>query len=159
MAYNYQRGYNRMSNSAPYNPNYGNRNGGNYSNNGGGYNNNYAPQNSQPFKKSGCTYVQKKDKEYMSGWNKSKAGLMSFIASPRLDSSKRKTGSSDWENWFVKITMPDRTIVKTNGLFQVTTNKLFLKDLQMVANPKAPSGTTRSGRRVSGYFGTYIRRK
>nr|WP_319398211.1 hypothetical protein [uncultured Carboxylicivirga sp.] len=116
--------------------------------------NNFRPQyhNSRPRKKSGCKYNPnaKNGAEVMTGWNKSRKGFMSFIASPHKTKSKIKhPNGGNTELWMVKITMGIQEVWHT-GFFNPTTKKLTIPALTMVANPNAANG---------GYFGTYLKRR
>jgi hypothetical protein len=116
---------------------------------------NYNQNQNQPKKKhTGCKFGSTKDGvPYISAWNASKSrGMISMIASPYkgTKTKKSKTGKT-WENWFVKITMKNTMDIKNfSGLYNVDNQKLYIKDLNMVANPKAPNG---------GYFGQHVSRR
>lgn len=108
----------------------------------------------QPIKKrSGCRIrVSKYDKNqyFISGWKYSKnlGGIISFSAAPY---SKTKTTTSEtgkeWSNYLVKMTLPDMSTKLVSGLFDHDNHKLYIKDLNLIANPKANNG---------GYFGKHI---
>lgn len=122
-----------------------------------GYSGNNAPRK----KHSGCkmqnSYVSKATGEVVNaplitGWNYAKSrGMLSFIATPRKDKKIRETAHPDWENWYVKV-FNKRTLQTEhhNGFYQLSKGRLFIKDMVMMLNPKAPNG---------GYVGTYIRSK
>ena len=145
-----------------------NNNRGNYTNNnnGGNYNNN---NNVKPFKRSGCTFHV--DCKYSSGekkgqskgipcitaWNYSKQyGLSTFVALPAKDVSVvcKATGEvkNDREKWVATITT-GRTVEVETCFYTPSTGKLRFPFMNMVANPNAPSGQTRSGKTVKGYWG------
>lgn len=122
-------------------------------NNSGNYNNNR--NQGQPQKKhSGCRKGQdKKGNPYLIGWNASKTrGMISFIASPYSGTKEIKSKSGKtWQNWFVKITFKATGDIKNySGMYNVSNNKLYIKDLNLVANPGAPNG---------GYFGKHISKR
>lgn len=107
----------------------------------------------KPKKKSGCRIrASKYDKNhyFMSGWKYSKAagGIIGFSAAPY---SKTKTSTSEtgkeWSNYLVKLQMPDMTTKLVSGLFDHSNHKLYIKELNLIANPKANNG---------GYFGKHI---
>lgn len=106
-------------------------------------------------KRSGCRIrasKYEKDQYFLSGWKYSKAlnGIISFKSAPY---SKTKTTTSEtgkeWSNYLVTMTMPDMTKKLVSGLFDHSNHKLYIKELNLIANPKAPNG---------GYFGKHISR-
>jgi hypothetical protein len=99
-------------------------------------------------KKSGCQQGIGRDsnKAWVSGWNISAQGYMKFLAFPYKDTKRVTSGSGvQWENWVVKITHPDKQQSVLPCLYEVGTGRVLMKDLGMIANPKAPNG---------GYWGT-----
>ena len=125
-------------------------------------NNNYKKQNNsseKTVKHSGATmhssFTDKVTGEivaqnFITAWNYAPSrGMMSIIASPRIDASKRKTKNELYENWAVKI-FNKRTLQTTwtNGLFHRVKGIIILKDMQLVINPRAKNG---------GYFGTFVK--
>lgn len=113
------------------------------------------------YKKSACKLTVKDGKPTLSGWNASKTrGLISFVATPRNAVGKRKTKSKRFENWAVKVTVPSLPQpMWLNGLYDLQKKRLLMPDLYggMLANPSTPVGETRSGKKVSGYFGKMYR--
>ncbi|TRX16736.1 hypothetical protein [Flavobacterium franklandianum] len=114
----------------------------------------------EPIKKhSGCQhhthFFDKKtgeqiDMNFITAWNYSKSrGLLTIIASPRKDPSKRKTANPKFENWACKVFFK-RTLqtVWYNGFFDLAKKKLTIKDMEFVLNPKAKNG---------GYCGTFVK--
>lgn len=134
----YNRGYNR---------NYG-------QNYGGGY-------QSQPRKKSGAKLTQgKNDKPVISAWKKNRYAFLSMVATPNNGENiaakggrviKNKKGQ-EYARWTVTITERNTGQVSTHsGLYNLATGKLYIPDLKLVANPKAPNG---------GYFGnSFVRNR
>lgn len=119
---------------------------------------NHQPQ--QPKKKhSGCrlhtNFVDKQTGEivnahFMTAWNYSKSrGMLSIIASPRKG-DKLKTANPKFENWAVKV-FNTKTLetVWHNGFYDKTKQKVTIKDMQFVLNPRAKNG---------GYAGTFVKR-
>lgn len=103
-------------------------------------------------KKSGCQFGigEEKKKPWVSGWNVSAQGYMKFLAYPYKDTKRVTSGEGkEWENWVVKITHPDKKQTLLPCLFEVKTHRVLMKDIGMVANPKAPNG---------GYWGTMFKR-
>lgn len=108
------------------------------------------------YKSSACKIVNKDGARYVTGWNMSKSrGLITLFAAAtsKTKQVKSKNGKT-WSNLMVKIyshrTMQTSTY---SGMFCHETEKLIIQDIQMVANPRTPSGRTRGGKTVSGYFG------
>lgn len=112
---------------------------------------NYQPQMRQK-KHSGSRLTMMDTKTpIISGWKASKSnGLTALYARPYKGSkvSESKTGKT-WINLFVTLTNKrTNQVTKTSGMFCFETKKLYIKDFNLMANPKAPNG---------GYFGTHIR--
>jgi hypothetical protein len=125
---------------------------GSFRGNRGGYNGGNHQSNNRVVKKhSGCRQgIDKKSNPYLIGWNASRRrGMISFIAAPFSGTKEVKSKSGKtWQNWFVKITFKDSGEVKNfSGLYNVSNHKLYIKELNLVANPSAPGG---------GYFGKHI---
>ena len=141
-------------NAMSYNNNYQNRG----YNRGGGYgsgsyrNRGYqSGGNRQSKKHSGCQLKTMEDgAPVISGWNYSRRGGMVHLYARPYKGTKKSTSKSgkSWMNLFVTITNTS-TKVQSNysGLFDVDSKKMYIKDLNMIANPKAPHG---------GYFGKHI---
>jgi len=134
-AYNSGRGYNSRS----YSPSY---------NSGRGYGN----ANRVQKKHSGCKTKVVDGTVIVHGWNYSKSrGMMSFYARPYKGTREIKSASGRiWYNYFVTITC-NKTLqtIKTSGLFDEKTNRVYIKDLNFVMSPSARNG---------GYCGTHIRK-
>ncbi len=102
-------------------------------------------------KRSGCRIVMKdKNTPILFGWRKKyKGAFFTFYARPYEKSkiTTSKTGKT-WINLFVTITNRNTfEVVKTSGLFCFETQRMYLKELNIIANPKANDG---------GYFGKHI---
>lgn len=116
--------------------------------------NDYQPQN-RIVKHSGCSMKVCKDGEtiVLSGWKIMNKCLVQMYARPykgtkTVQSSDPKSKGYNWQNLFVTLTNTKTgDIKKLSGLFCEETKKLYIKELNMVANPKAPNG---------GYFGKHI---
>src|SRR5690606_7896498 len=110
MAYN--NGYNRNNNGyngSGYNNGYNNR--GN-----SGYGNQQRPQK----KRSGCkSGTDRNGKPYIQGWKYDKTnGLRKFYATPYSGTQEVTSKSGKvWQNWFVRVTMPDGSEIKTSGMY------------------------------------------
>lgn len=145
-----------MSGYRPYNNGYG----GGYNRQYGSPKGNYSQSrydsnrpsygNGQARKKSGAkSGVNKSGGKWVSGWNKSKGGLVSFLAFQYRGTSVHESKSGRmWENWVVKV---ENKTMKTAPriipcLYDPVANKVIIKELGMVLNPKAPRG---------GYCGTF----
>lgn len=106
--------------------------------------------------KSGCKIgiSKKTGKQYISAWKKTKSAFFSIIASRREKTKEGKetaifktdTGKI-WESWSISI-LNKSTLDKKiyNGLFDQVSQKLIIKELGWVLNPKAPNG---------GYVGSF----
>lgn len=129
-------------NRAPYNPNWQG-----------------APQyrgNNAPYrKKSGAklTTSRKTNKPVITAWKKSQYAFLVMVATPNNGANIAAKGGQvitnakgqEYARW--TCTLTDRnTGAKTthSGLYNLATGKLYITDLKLVANPKAPNG---------GYFG------
>lgn len=143
-----------------------------YNNRNQGYNNRSRQGGrgrDQAVKRSACYTDKTKDGAmYLYGWKSTRNAMLSFSAFPPIedgdtDSDGRKirgtSGSGrDWERWLVKFQSSEYAESRLmSGFFYPDNRKLIIPELRMVANPNAPSGYTSSGKRVSGYFGTYKR--
>jgi len=134
---------------------YNNNNNNGYNNNNNGYNNNNNNNNGNaPVKKkhSGCKKHTATDGKgiFITGWNFSKdAGMVSFIAGPYKGTKRTISASGKhWENWFLKMTHKrTSTVTNHSAMYHVETGKLYLKELNKIANYKAKNG---------GYFGKHI---
>ena len=125
-----------------------------------GYPNGYAQQ-APPRKKSGAKISQGKNgKPVMTGWKKSRNAFLTLVACPNNGANiARKDGSiitnakgQEYARW--TCTLVDRStgsVTTHSGLYNLTTGKLYIPDLKMVASPSAPNG---------GYFGnSYVSKR
>ena len=125
----------RQSNSRSYNQGYG-----------GGY----TPRQQAPKKRTGCSLKTMEDgSPIISGWRVSKGQMYSLYARPYKNTKKTKSkNGKEWMNLFVtiinKTTMQETS---TSGMFDCDKKKLYIKDFNLIANPRAPRG---------GYFGKHI---
>jgi len=103
-------------------------------------------------KRSGCRMKKVgKDGVVLWGWRKNKSGMYSFYARPYSKSKHVESQSGKhWVNMFVTITNKS-TMQKSNhsAMYDIDGNKLYMKELNLIANPKALNG---------GYWGTHIRK-
>ncbi len=132
---------------------YNNRNYNNYNNgynnngyNGNGYNN---PNPQRPYKKrSGCRVkiMEKDGNPVVSAWKKGQSGFLSLYARCYKKSQIREfKDGRKYINLFVTITNKDTLqVTNTSGLFHFDTQKLYIPDLNLIANPRGGRG---------GYFG------
>lgn len=142
MSYN-NRGYRR---------NYGNSQQ-NYGSRQGGY-----QQNGNAPKTSGVVYtkIRKGSKEGLyavNAWRKTKNGLMTATAMPKDGKEHESQDGTVYYTYSVEIV--HRGVGTTQlywALFNKSTRKIFIKELGLVISPNG-NGYTRSGKRVSGYFG------
>lgn len=128
------------------------------------YNPNYKPQK-QFTKKSGCK-LHKYDFEskeivfFMTGWKVTKGEMLVFKATSFISdknrthitrSTKAESKKMDWINVFVVISNKTTfSEIKTSGMYCINTGKLYIKQFNLIANPKAPNG---------GYFGKHLSKK
>ena len=130
----------------------------NFSYAGGGSRPSYAPYsrvnsgfkftNDRVKKRSGCREKLVKDKKVIYGWNLSKGGFVSFVAVPyRSAKVSESQNGNEFLGYYVTLTnKTTKMITNCSGLLNLTTGKLVIKELGMVANPK------------TNYFGTFKRR-
>lgn len=138
---------------APYN------NGGSYGRGSGqGYSRDYSGGGNyqrRPAKKhSGCgkKTIDAKTGVVLYGWRLAKGMMYKMYATPYAGTkiSTSKSGKQ-WANYFVRlINTSTGEIVKTSGLLNLSNHKLYIKELNLVANPSAPNG---------GYFGKHISKR
>jgi hypothetical protein len=163
MAYENNRGYSNRGYSNNYQQE---RRGGE----GTGYSNSYQPRNnyqqrgsytagggqqrSAPKKHSGCKQVVMQrggnsGETCLVVWNFSKRrGMISGIITP-YKGTKTSTSKNGrvWENWFCTLDYKDSGQQrKCSALVDPSTGKAIVKELGMIANPRAKNG---------GYFGTF----
>ena len=104
-------------------------------------------------KHSGCTMKMIDGKTpIISGWKSQSNGMLQLYARPYSGTkiTESKTGKT-WCNLFVTITNKlTMSVTKTSGLLDMDENKLYIKEFNLIANPKAPNG---------GYFGKHISSK
>jgi hypothetical protein len=109
---------------------------------------------------SGCVFYEGYTKKstgeriemlMITGWNYSQSrGKIKFIATER-QGDKAETKSKRWVNFAVKMTHA-LGVTWYNGLWDKQKERLFIPDLEMVADAK-------SGTHGLGYFGKYYRTK
>ena len=142
--YNFNRQQYRNGNyNAPYNQNYRGNN-----------------QNRPQYKKSGATYT-KISKGKMTGftavnaWKKTKNGLITASVMPYSDVIVESGRGKQYLKYIAEIVHKgtgSRTIYPC--LMNIQTQVIKIKELGMCITPNG-SGTTASGKRVKGYFGTF----
>jgi hypothetical protein len=109
-------------------------------------------------KKSGCTIhtmdtSSKEPNIFITGWKVSNGDMLSMKATTYKNSKVRQSDSPKskgltWVNLFVTITNKTKmSETKSSGLFCIDTKKLYIKEFNLIANPRAPRG---------GYFGKHI---
>ena len=114
------------------------------------YDRGYSSRNNRPPKHSGCSSRMLDDGSIILwGWRLVDGAMVKMYARPYKKSQLRtsKTGK-DWVNLFVTLTnTKTMQVTKTGGLVNMANHKLYINELNLVANPKAPNG---------GYFGKHI---
>ncbi|SEF62241.1 hypothetical protein SAMN05421847_0476 [Halpernia humi] len=141
------------------NSNYQNRNRSRNQRFGG---NNYEQNNSYNFvqneKKSGAVYSRiKKGKNEggtsVNAWRKTKNGLMTANAFPVDGVEHASQDGKISMRYVVEVVNRDMGTTQTYWcLMSKDTKKIFIKELGLVISPNG-SGVTRSGKRVTGFFG------
>lgn len=134
--------------------------------------NNYNPQrqgvpyNNQPppvFKSSGAVYSKIKNGNFegdtiVNAWRKTKFGLMTATVTPYAGKSGAGTDlvQSDKHEYRKMLCTIKNASLGTSQMFHVLMNTktkvISISEMSLCITPNG-SGTTRSGKRVSGYFG------
>ncbi|KLT70351.1 MULTISPECIES: hypothetical protein [unclassified Flavobacterium] len=130
---------------------------------------NQTPQQGQIFKRSGAVYSKIRNGNFegntiVNAWRKTKMGLMQATVTPysggngkglEIVNSQGKSGNQDKEYQKMICTIKN-TSIGTNQtyhvLMNVKTQVIVIQDLGLCITPNG-SGVTRSGKRVTGYFG------
>lgn len=93
---------------------------------------------------------------FITGWNKSRKGFLSFVACPAKEpdfalskDGKGKKLKTGWKRWVASMTFKPSDNYKAKkstatAFYNEATRKLYIPEFSMVANPSAPRG---------GYFG------
>lgn len=118
---------------------------------------NYTSSQQSTKKRSGCSLKVCSDGKtiVLSGWKIMNRCLVQMYARPykgtkTVASSDPRSKGYHWTNLFVTLTNTKTgEIQKLGGLFCEETKRLYIKELNLVANPRAPRG---------GYFGKHISR-
>lgn len=108
----------------------------------------------QVKKHSGCTAGvigkgEYQGKRYLSGWKYSKRdGMVSFLAVPYNKSTEHRSETGKvWIPYMVKVQPKMQKEYIVSGLYDVQTNRVIIKELGIVMNPKGGRG---------GYCGSFI---
>jgi hypothetical protein len=138
-------------------------------------NNNNMQQNQQQqqFKKSGATYskITKGNSEgflIVNAWRMTAAGLMTAKATPMGDFNDKREFlgvtvhvGKDKGNEFVRYKVEvliNGVLQKFYTLMRLDTKKISIRELNLVISPTG-QGMTKSGKRVTGYFGSnYVKK-
>jgi hypothetical protein len=110
--------------------------------------------NDQAKKKhSGCRMRQLPKMKFpiIFGWMYKGGAIISLYATEYAKSKETKSEAGKrWVNLFVRLTnKTTMRVEKMSGLLNLDNGKLYIKDLNLIANPKAPNG---------GYFGVQIKK-
>ena len=130
---------------------------GNWNNNNG--NNN---QQQQQFKRSGAVYTKMKNGKYegflaVNAWKATKNGILKASAFPVSDVEHESKKGNSFLRYAVDITNANMGTKQTYWcLMNTKTQKIVIQELGMVISPNG-NGWTKSGKRVSGYFGKNFR--
>lgn len=86
------------------------------------------------------------------GWRLTKQGMQTLYARP-YSKTKKSQGSSGAEflNLFVELKTDGVPTIKTSGLFNLSTNRLFIPEFNLLGTPNG-GGQTKSGKYVKGAF-------
>lgn len=143
--------------------NWNNNNNGNWGNNGNnsGFNQNNNQSQKPVFKKSGAVYSRIKKGKNEGGyscnaWRKTKNGLLTASCFP-VDGVEHKSEKGNISlRYVVEVVNRDMGTTQTYWcLMQKDSRKIYIKELGLVISPNG-SGTTASGKRVTGYFGKAV---
>jgi len=124
-------------------------------------NNNYKNNQQQQYKKSGASYtkIRKGGSEgfyHVNAWKSSKQGLITASCFPLSAKDEvPKIHKSD-RNDFITYVITIKQGINVNtyfSLMNLTSRKIYIKELGWIISPNG-SGVTRSGKKVTGYFGT-----
>jgi hypothetical protein len=130
---------------------------------------NYAPQNAPQYKRSGATYSKIRKGNFegetiVNAWRVTKAGLMQATVSPyngangkgmQIVESNGKSGNTPKEYQKMICCIKNASLGTSQiypVLMNVKTQVIVIQELSLCITPNG-SGTTRSGKRVTGYFG------
>lgn len=155
-------------------PHYGNGSNSNWQGNRNGNNN-----NGQIFKRSGAVYTIISNKNgghskfegntIVNAWRSTKFGLMRAVVAPYAGEGKKglevvnsmgKSGNEHKEYQKMLCTITNATMGTHQiypVLMNVKTKVIVIKELSLCITPNG-NGVTRKGKRVSGYFGTNVKR-
>ncbi|SNS02556.1 hypothetical protein [Flavobacterium sp. ov086] len=137
-----------------------------------GYQNNQQPQQNQQapiYKRSGAVYSKIRNGNFegdtiVNAWRATKMGLMKATVTPYsgangkgrdIVNSQGKSGNQDKEYQKMICTIQNTTLATTQTyhvLMNLKTQVIVIQELSLCITPNG-SGTTRSGKRVTGYFG------
>lgn len=103
----------------------------------------------KPKKRSGCGMRKTENGVLIWGWRLSKGQMFSLYARPYKGTKIRESKSGKkWANLFVTITNKSTGVItNTSGLYDLNRERLYIKSLNQIANPRAPHG---------GYYGKHI---
>lgn len=136
------------------------------------YNRQNVSQNQQIFKSSGATYSKIKykksnkpdseqhfyDETIVNAWRKTKFGLMLATVTPYAGENGKglkvvESEKATYKKMICSISQPSLGIQNTyHVLMNVKTQVIVISELSLCITPNG-SGVTRSGKRVTGYFG------
>lgn len=137
-------------------------------------NNNSQAQQQQTFKKSGAVYSRIRNGNFegntiVNAWRKTRLGLMKATVAPyagqgnrglEIVNSQGKSGNQEKEYQKMICTITNDTVGSNQTyhvLMNVKTQVIVIKELGLCITPNG-SGVTKSGKRVTGYFGRNYRK-
>jgi hypothetical protein len=138
---------------------YGNNN--NYGNRGNTNNNNQDNNNQQIFKKSGAVYSKISKGNFVgltcvNAWKSSKMGMITCSVMPYHASNEiveNSNGTNVYIKMIARIEFPGGVERVFPVLMNEKTKVIAISELSLCITPNG-SGTTRNGKRATGYFGT-----
>ncbi|BFM44936.1 hypothetical protein CFS9_35770 [Flavobacterium sp. CFS9] len=137
-------------------------------------NNSQSQQQQQTYKKSGAVYSRIRNGNFegntiVNAWRKTRLGLMKATVAPyagqgnkglEIVNSQGKSGNQEKEYQKMICTITNDTVGSNQTyhvLMNVKTQVIVIKELGLCITPNG-SGVTKSGKRVTGYFGRNYRK-
>ena len=137
----------------------------NFGNGGNTNNNNQGNNNQQIYKKSGAVYSKISKGNFVgltcvNAWKSSKMGMITCSVMPYHASNEiveNSNGTNVYIKMIARIEFPGGVERVFPVLMNEKTKVIAISELSMCITPNG-NGTTRNGKRVTGYFGTLNRK-
>lgn len=140
-----------------------------------GFNQSQQQQQKPIFKRSGATYTRIRNGNFegniiVNAWRSTRMGLMKATVAPyagqgnkglEIVNSHGRSGNQDKEYQKMICTIQNSTVGTTQTyhvLMNIKTQVIVIQELGLCITPNG-SGTTKSGKRVTGYFGKNFKSK